>query len=202
MKRYKIAGDVSELPSVVFGKRAITWWGTLMFMFIEGMTIAVCAASYLYVRKNFHAWPPPPTPLASLLIPTIGVVTMLASIVMMRRVQKAAEALDKPAVTSGLVIMALFGIALVALRVFDFGSLNTHWDTDAYGSTAWATVAFHSTLLLFEAVETTVFAVLALAGPWEAKHFSDAEDNAMYWYFMCGIWIPVYVLLFILPRWL
>lgn len=202
MKRYRIAGDVAELPSVVFGKRGIAWWGTLMFMAIEGMTVAVCAASYLYVRKNFHDWPPPPTPLPSLLIPTIGVIVMLVSMVMMYRVQKAAEALDKPATQRGLVIMALFGIVLVALRFFDFRSLNTHWDSDAYGSTAWASVAFHSSLLLFEAIETSVFAVLALWGPWEAKHFSDAEDNAMYWYFMCTIWFPAYVLLFISPRWL
>jgi len=202
MKRYRISGDVSELPTVVFGSRGSLWWGTLAFMLIEGTEIAVCVASYLYVRKNFHDWPPPPTPLPSLLIPTIGVITMLLSIVMMYRVDKAAKALDKPAVQRGLVIMSLFGIALVALRFYDFGALNTHWDTDAYGSTAWATVGFHSSLLFLEVVETMVFTALALVGPWEAKHFSDTEDNALYWYFMCGIWIPVYVLLFIMPRWL
>jgi len=202
MKHYRIAGDVRELPTVVFGSRGTLWWGTIAFMVMEGMTIAVCAASYLYVRQNFSDWPPPPTQLPSLLIPTINVAVMIASMVVMRRVELAARAFDGPGVRRGLVVICVFGIAMVTLRWFDFKALNTHWDTDAYGSTAWATVAFHSSELLLEVIETIVFTVMMLAGPVEAKHFSDAEDNALYWYFMCLIWIPLYFLLYISPRFL
>lgn len=202
MKRFRVAGDVSELPTVVFGARGTLWWGTVAFMAIEGMTVAIGAASYLYVRKNFYDWPPPPTALPSLLIPTIGVIVMVASIIAMHGVDKAAKRLDKPAVTRGLILMSLFGLMLVALRWFDFRALNTRWDSNAYGSTAWAAVGFHSSLLFFEFIETSVFAVLAMFGPWEAKHFADTEDNAIYWYFMCLIWMPVYVLLYISPRFL
>jgi heme/copper-type cytochrome/quinol oxidase subunit 3 len=202
MKRYRIAGDVSELPTVVFGNRGILWWGTIAFMAIEGMTVAVCAASYLYVRKNFHDWPPAPTPLPSLLIPTIGVLVMLISIAVMSRIHVAAKRFDAPTVNRWMVVITIIGFVLVVLRWFDFRSINTRWDTDAYGSTAWATVAFHSSLLLFEAIETSVFTVLMLFGPRERKHFSDLEDNAIYWYFMCLIWIPVYFLVYISPRFL
>lgn len=202
MKRIRVAADVSELPTVVFGSRGTLWWGTIAFMAIEATTIAVCAASYLYVRKNFPDWPPPPTQLPSLITPTAGVIVMILSIVAMSRVEAAARRLDAAAVRRGLLIMCGFGVVLVVLRWFDFTSLNTHWDTDAYGSTAWATVAFHSTLLLLEVIETAVFTVLVFFGPFEEKHLSDAEDNAVYWYFMCLIWIPVYFLLYISPRFL
>jgi hypothetical protein len=30
----------------------------------------------------------------------------------------------------------------------------------------------------------------------------DATDNALYWYFIIGIWVPCYVLIFLAPRFL
>ena len=61
MKRYRPTIDVSNLPTFVFGREAITWWGTVGFAAIEGMSLVVCAVAYLYLRKNVYHWPPPPT---------------------------------------------------------------------------------------------------------------------------------------------
>jgi heme/copper-type cytochrome/quinol oxidase subunit 3 len=202
MKRFRPVGDVSALPSVVFGSRGTLWWGVIMFMMIEGMTIAICIASYLYVRGNFSQWPPPPTELPSIVIPTIGVVVMMASIFVMARLEKAAKALDLGAVRTLSVVICVFAVALCVLRYFDFKALHTFWDSNAYGSTAWATVAFHSTLLLLETIETMVITALVLWGPMEKKHFADVEDNTLYWYFMCLIWIPAYVVVYLSPRFL
>ena len=125
---------------------------------------------------------------------------MVVSIWPMRRLELAARRLDKGAVQRGLIVMSVIALVLSGLRYFEFRALNTNWDTDAYGSTSWATVAFHSTLLWLEMAETIVFAVLFLFGPVEEKHFSDAEDNAVYWYFMTLVWVPLYFLLYISPR--
>jgi heme/copper-type cytochrome/quinol oxidase subunit 3 len=95
----------------------------------------------------------------------------------------------------------LFGIALLAIRVFDFAALNTRWDSDAYGSVAWVTVGFHALLLLMEVAETAGSACLFLWGPVEDKHFTDASDNALYWKFMTAAWVPLYALVYLLPRW-
>jgi heme/copper-type cytochrome/quinol oxidase subunit 3 len=32
------------------------------------------------------------------------------------------------------------------------------------------------------------------------KRFSDAEDNAFYWYFVVLSWLPLYAVLYWLPR--
>jgi heme/copper-type cytochrome/quinol oxidase subunit 3 len=45
-----------------------------------------------------------------------------------------------------------------------------------------------------------VFTALFWFGPLEGKHFSDADDNCTYWYFMSLVWIPVYMLLYWTPR--
>jgi len=33
------------------------------------------------------------------------------------------------------------------------------------------------------------------------KHFSDVSDNAFYWYFVVASWIPLYLLIYWVPRW-
>ena len=52
MKRYRSLIDVSELPTFVFGRRAITWWGTLGFAAIEGTSLLVCAVAAAACRES------------------------------------------------------------------------------------------------------------------------------------------------------
>src|SRR5205823_10611003 len=58
MKSLRPAGNLAELPSVTFGHRSLMWWGTLGFMVIEGWTVALLVAAYLYLRPNYQSWPP------------------------------------------------------------------------------------------------------------------------------------------------
>jgi cytochrome c oxidase subunit 3 len=194
--------DVGALPAVVFGRRAITWWGTVGFMVIEASTLVVCGVTYLYLRKNQHTWPPEPYAHPSLLLPTISALFLALSNIPNRWLHKACLRLDKRAVQRGMLLMATLATVACVLRVFDFRELNVHWDTNAYASAAWITLAFHTTLLAFETLETWVFTVLFWHGPVEGKHFADGEDNCVYWYFMSLVWLPVYVLLYISPRFL
>jgi cytochrome c oxidase subunit 3 len=202
MKRYSPVIDVGELPTVVFGRRGITWWGTVGFMVIEASTLVVCAVTYLYLRKNQHVWPPEPYPLPSLLLPSASTIFLALTNIPNRLLHNATRQLDANAVRRGLLLMAALATAAVALRIFDFRELNVHWDTNAYASAAWITVAFHTVLLVFECLETWVFVALFWKGPVEGKHFVDVEDNCVYWYFMSLAWIPVFALIYISPRFL
>ena len=192
--------DVSGLERHGFGTRATSWWATLGFMVIEGMTLAICAAAYLYLTRRFQSWPPLRTPPPDLLIPTISFVALLGSVPIARWVARAARAYDLPAVRTALTISALVGVVLLTLRALEFTALNTRWDNDAYGSIVWITIGFHTTLLLVDFLESFIIMLIFWLGPVEKKHFSDADDDAFYWHFMVGGWIPLYFLLYIYPR--
>ena len=58
--------NVAELPDVVFGPADIMWWGSFAFIVIEGWTLVLCAAVFIYLRQNSQTWPPAGTPLPSL----------------------------------------------------------------------------------------------------------------------------------------
>jgi len=200
MKTYHPIVDLAELPAVTFGRRATSWWGTVGFMVIEAATLAVCAVVYLYLRKNYHEWPPAPVPLPDLVMPTIGVIFLVLSNIPNRMLHQKTRQLDRRGVQVGLLVLAIVASIAAGIRVFDFRDLNVHWDTNAYASAAWLSVALHSTLLLLQVVETWVFVVLLWFGPVEGKHFSDVEDTCVYWYFMSLVWVPIYFLVFLSPR--
>jgi heme/copper-type cytochrome/quinol oxidase subunit 3 len=195
--------DVSELPRVVFGQRDLMWWGTLGFMLIEGFTLFLCAGVYVYLQQNFSTWPPAGTPLPSLGVPTIQLVVMLVSLLPAWWTSKAAERFDLGKVRIGLTIATLFGLAIVGLRFWEtLVSLNVKWDTNAYGSAQWLILCAHGTLLLVELVEVGGMAAIFWIAPVEEKHFSDVADLVFYWFFMVLSWVPLYLLCFLVPRWI
>lgn len=192
--------DVSALPSTTFGHRALTWWGTLGFIAAEGTTLIVCAVAYLYVQRNFRTWPPHETPLPSLTIPTVQVVLMALSIPVMAWTSRGARRFDLGRARIGMLASTAFVLVFCVLRWFEFSALHTRWDTNAYGSTAWAIVFAHATLLVAQLFEGATMAVLLVKGPVEPKHLADVDDSCLYWYFMTGSWILLYLLVFVSPR--
>jgi heme/copper-type cytochrome/quinol oxidase subunit 3 len=201
--RLRSVMDLRGLPDVVFGPRDIMWWGTLGFVLIEGFTLALCAAAYVYVTQNFATWPPANTPLPSVVAPTVQVVVMLASLLPAQWTANAARRYDLGAVRIGLIIATAFAIAIVGLRAWELlVSLNVKWDANVYGSVQWLVLAVHGTLLAVELVEIGGMMLIFWLAPVEEKHMSDVADMVFYWYFMVLSWLPLYVLCFWLPRWL
>jgi len=56
--------------------------------------------------------------------------------------------------------------------------------------------------VLASTFENALLMVVLLFRPVERKDFVDAHANAFYWYFIAGIWVPVYALVYLAPRWL
>jgi cytochrome c oxidase subunit 3 len=199
MKSLRVVADVSGLPRATFGHRSMMWWGTLGFIAIEGTTLFICVVSYFYLRGNFSTWPPEHVFRPALLIPTVQAGLMLLSNFPMASVDRAARRMDLSGVRRGMVICSVLAVVMTVLRWFEFKSLNVRWDSNAYGSVAWATVTSHGTLLLLETAETIAFTVLLFSGPVEERDLAGASDNALYWYFMSGVWIPLYIVVFLSP---
>jgi cytochrome c oxidase subunit 3 len=199
MSDYRVVANVTELPSVTFGHRSLMWWGTLGFIMIEGSTLFICLVSYFYLRRNFSAWPPEHVLRPALTVATVQVALMLLSNGPMYVVDRAARRLDLRTVRTGMVVCTLLAAAMCVLRAYELRDLNVRWDSNAYGSIAWATLVAHSTLLLLQTVESVVFTGFLLTRHVEHRQYSDASDNALYWYFLTLAWVPLYVMVFLTP---
>lgn len=192
--------DVSGLPSIHFGSKSILWWGTIGFIVIEGFTIMLMVASYLYLRLNEHGWPPGRTPNPDLLIPTINTLVILSVIIPMRWADTAAKKFDRAGVIKGLGIASALSLVAVVLRWWDLLALNVRWDTHAYGSAAWGVVTLHATLILLDLIESAVMVWLFATHRAELKHYPDVSDAALYQYFLSLGWVPLYFIIYWGPR--
>jgi heme/copper-type cytochrome/quinol oxidase subunit 3 len=199
MSDYRIVSNVTELPSTVYGHRSIMWWGTLGFIIIEGSTLFICAISYFYLRRNFESWPPAPLPPPGLAFATAQVVLMVLSNIPMRWVDRASRRVDLRSVQRGMVVCTALAVAMCVLRAFEFRDLNVRWDSNAYGSAAWATVFAHGTLLLLETLESIVLTVLLFSPNLEQRDLAGVSDNAVYWYFLTLSWVPLYAIVYLSP---
>jgi cytochrome c oxidase subunit 3 len=199
MRRERVVADVSQLPTVVFGERNLGSWGTAGFMIIETFTLALCAVTYIYLRKNTSVWPPHGTPLPSLLLPSINMGIMLASIPVALWTKRKAERLDLAKTRIGLVLSSIIAVVVIALRLAEFQSLNTHWNSNAYGSIAWSIVGLHGTLLLIDVYDTIGVTLIMYVRP-ESKWFPEVGDNASYWLMTVLTWLPLWVLVYFGPR--
>lgn len=194
--------DVASLADVTWGVRSTPWWGTLGFMVIEGTTLIVAAVAYLYLRQNFFHWPPVGIRYPSLGVPVAQLVVMAASIVPMALAARSALRLDLPATRRALLAAAVIKVAVLVLRWYEFEALNVKWSTNAYGSAAWIVLGFHATLLVLDFAEDVGLLILLHSRRAQAKHLSDVVDDTMYWYFTVLSWIPLFLLVFVGPRWM
>jgi len=191
--------DVSELPSYGFSHRSLMWWGTLGLMVIEGTVFALSVAAYFYLRSHADRWPPAGLP-PDLVWGTLNVAILVVSTWPNHWVKRVAERHDLKSVRIGLVVCLVFSVAFLMVRVFEFGSLNIRWDEDAYGSVVWLLLGLHTVHLLADTVDTTVLTVLMHTGPLEGTRFVDVSENALYWYFVVWSWLPIYAVIYLVPR--
>jgi cytochrome c oxidase subunit 3 len=190
--------DVARLPTYVYGHGSMMWWGTMGLMVIESTVFALTIITYFYLRSHSPTWPMSRAP--ELLWGGINTAIMLGSLVPNFLAKRAAEREDLKAVRLWILVCLLFAAAFLVARGFEFGALNTRWDSNAYGSVVWMLLALHTTHLVTDTVDTGVLAVLMFTGPLEGKRFVDVSENAMYWYFVVASWIPIYAVIYWGPR--
>jgi heme/copper-type cytochrome/quinol oxidase subunit 3 len=197
------AGDVDArvLPSYAYGASSLMWWGTVGVAAIEGTVFALAIMIYFYVRTRVESWPPSVPP-PDLLWGTVNTVILLLSCIPNQMAKKAGEREDLAGVRLWMSVCTIFAIAFLVVRAFEFAALNVKWDTNAYGSAVWFLLGLHTTHLATDFVDTVVLGALMFTGPLERHRFVDVSENAVYWYFVVGAWLPIYFVLYWAPRWM
>jgi heme/copper-type cytochrome/quinol oxidase subunit 3 len=196
----KIERDLSGLPTFGFGPRTLTWWGTLGFMALEGTGFVLAAGSYLYLMTLAPKWPlnaPQPDYWPG----TVVTLLLLVSMPLNMLLSRWAKACDLVKVRWGLVGMTLLGIAPLAVRWFEFPALGVNWDSNAYGSVVWFLLGLHTTHLITDVADTVVLTALMFTRHGRnGRRFSDTSDNSFYWDFVVLTWLPIYFIIYWLPR--
>ena len=193
--------DVSELPTHAFGHRSLTWWGVVGFMVIEGTAFALTMAAYFFLMSQEQEWAPRPWSPPGLLAGTLFTLLILLSEIPNTMIKKAAVGYEVEAVRRVLPWMIFIGILLFVIRGFEFNSLNVLWYDNAYGSIVWALLFLHTTHVLTDWIDTVVlWRLMKTPHGHEPRRIVDTDENSVYWRFVWLSWLPIYVLIYWLPR--
>ncbi|HEY4368714.1 MAG TPA: cytochrome c oxidase subunit 3 [Steroidobacteraceae bacterium] len=194
-------GDLSRLEVHGHGPRSLTWWGLMGMIAIEGTAFLLAGATYLYLASQVPQWPPAKLPPAWLWGVVFSAVLLLSA-VPNEWLKRQAEQESLRAVRIGLVLMSMIGLALCAVRYLEFTALRVSWSDSAYGSIVVVVLGLHTVHLVTDLIDTLVLAALMFTRHAYGRRFVDTAENAIYWNFVVLAWLPIYVLLYLVPRWL
>ena len=194
-------GDVADLPTHKFGPSSLTWWGIIGFMVIEGGFFMLTFAAYFFLMGHEQGWPPEGRQAPDLLAGTLFTIIMLLSEIPNTMVKKAARAGDVPSIRLLLPVMVAIGAVLLVIRGFEFNSLNCRWTDDAYSSIIWALLVLHASHLITDWGDTVVLTALMYTPvAYEPRRWGDVDENSMYWRYVWLLWIPIYLMIYWVPR--
>lgn len=192
--------DVSHLPPYDISSQSPAWWGQVCLAIIEGTMFSILMACYFYVRLRMDVWPPPGDQFPHLLLPTLGLIPLLLSVPPAYFASKAAKENDRRGMILNLALNLLFAIGYFVIRLFEWHSLNFNWKADAQGSYMWGFLALHTFDYVADMAFTFVLLLLVVIGRYGEKERLGVHVDTVVWYFLVGIWIPIYIVIYWGPR--
>lgn len=194
-------GDLSHLPPHGHSHQSLTWWGMMGMILIETTAFLLAGATYLYLANQSPEWPPHKLPPSLLYGSTFTVVILLSAIPNMW-LDIRAEQEKLRATQVGLVVMSIIGFVLLWIRYLEFTAVHVRWSDSAYGSIVTTLLGLHTVHLVTDLVDTLVLAVLMFTRHARGRRLVDAAENAIYWNFVVLAWLPIFALIYLVPRWL
>ena len=153
------------------------------------------------------AWPPPLgqltgplNPLPDLFFGTTNAVLLLVSVVPAVLIDVSARRNSRGVAQFGLVICLLFGVGAIILRAYEFPAVKFRWDANAYGSIVWFILGMHLAHLLTLTLETFLLTIWCFVREFDMKHRLDITALSIYWYWVVGMWLVLYTIIYWTPR--
>ncbi|MBW3535834.1 MAG: cytochrome c oxidase subunit 3 [Gemmatimonadetes bacterium] len=191
---------VERLPTQPEGREAPEWWGVLALIVIEGVVFTALIASYFHFRTRHLEWPPPGIEPPELLLASLNTVLLIASalpvLLSVRALRGGNERTPRWALPVGMLMLVVF----VAVKAYEYSHEPWGAGTHAYGSVVFTMTGLHLAHVSAVLLKTGVVWSYLLQGRVEARRPVPLEANALYWYFVIAVWIPLFTTIYLVPR--
>lgn len=177
------------------------WWGIAGAVAIELAVVANLLTSYFYLASHNETWPPEGTGPPALLWASVVVIVLILSAISMWWAGRGSDAANRTQLALGVSASCLLATLALGFRGLQMTELEFRWDDHAYGSIVWVLLGFHFTHVVSAILGTLVVAIMAWRGYFTPERQLAVVVDTLYWYFVAGISIPIYFVLFWVPRW-
>jgi cytochrome c oxidase subunit 3/cytochrome o ubiquinol oxidase subunit 3 len=175
--------------------------GMACLIVAESAIFIIFVVAYIYyIGKSLSG----PTPAQVLELPILGTICLLSS---SATVHFAVSALRKNKLRSctlwlaGTVLLGavfLMGTAREWYHlIHDFGLTIR---TNLFGTTFYSLVGLHATHVVIGLIMLSIALALLLSGRVQEKHAERLEVLSLYWHFVDGVWVVVFLVVYVLGR--
>jgi heme/copper-type cytochrome/quinol oxidase subunit 3 len=201
IRQPRFTDDVAGLPTHKFGPSSLTWWGIIAYMIVEGSAFAMAFAAYFFLMGHEQGWPPEGRAAPNVVAGTLFTILILLSEIPNTMIKQAAEKYDVDKIRALMPVIVGIGAVLLVIRGFEFNSLNCRWTDNAYASIVWALLLLHTAHILTDWIDTIVlWALMRTPLAYEGRRLVDTDENALYWRYVWLLWLPIYVMIYWVPR--
>jgi len=192
--------DVSGLPPYDISNQSPLFWGQVLMCLIEGSLLCMLIATYFYLRLSVEVWPGPGVRLPDLGYSSWALLPLVASCAGSYLASEAAKKNNRAGMLWGLGLNLGLAIVFLVLRGLEWNSLNFTWASDAHGSIVWTILFLHSYDVVADVLMTAVLIVFVASGRYGPRQRIGVHVDSVLWYFLVGIWIPLYGVIYWAPR--
>ncbi|ABX08372.1 cytochrome c oxidase subunit 3 [Prochlorococcus marinus] len=174
-------------------------FGLIAFLVADGMTFAGFFAAYL-TFKAVNPLLPDAIYELELPLPTLNTILLLVSSATFHRAGKALQRSEARICQKWLLFTAGLGIAFLASQMVEYFTLPFGLTDNLYASTFYALTGFHG-------LHVTLGTLMILIVWWQArypdgritnKNTFPLEAAELYWHFVDGIWVILFIILYLL----
>ncbi|HEY9844779.1 MAG TPA: heme-copper oxidase subunit III [Candidatus Caenarcaniphilales bacterium] len=174
-------------------------FGVMVFLVSESMLFLGLFIAYLTFRAVAPTWPPTGTPELERLLPGINTIILLSSSLVIHRADTAIKKNDVSGMQLWFGLTALMGAIFLGGQLYEYSNLEFGLKSNLFASAFYLLTGFHG-------LHVFVGLIFMSAVLWRSRksgfysstsHFG-VEATELYWHFVDGVWVILFVLLYIL----
>jgi len=174
-------------------------FGLITFLIADGMTFAGFFAAYL-TYKAVNPLPDGSIYELELLIPTLNTILLLVSSATFHKAGRAIINNKNKICQRWLLLTGLLGLTFLSCQLFEYFNLPFSLTDNLFASTFYALTGFHGlhvtlgTLMIF----IITWQTRLNGGRISANNIFPLEAVELYWHFVDGIWVILFIILYLL----
>jgi cytochrome c oxidase subunit III len=191
--------DAQDTTPWVLPSRGIV--GMACLIVAESAIFLIFVVAYVYyIGKSLSG----PTPAQVLELPVLGTICLLSSSITVHSAVSALRKANTRGCTLWLAATVLLGAVFLMTTarewyhlIHDFGLTIR---TNLFGTTFYSLVGLHATHVVVGLLMLSVALALLLNGSVNERHAERLEVLSLYWHFVDGVWVVVFLVVYVLGR--
>lgn len=194
-------GEPLNLPTQGASGESPGWWGTAIYLLVDGSLYAAVVFAYFYTWLGAPHWPPEGHALPGLLVPALGFLFITASSVAIEqalRANRLGKAHSSQPLLLGAAALMLTFLVTQWLVLQEYGPPQAH----AYVSMIHVVAGFQGLHALIAVLMATFVWLRAKRGMIDATRDRDLRVLRLFWHYTSAQWVIGIVLVHLFPRWI